>query len=134
MSTRTTVERQGDELVIKIPMQLKKRLGRKEIILPAGMDEEVVARPQEPLLMALARAFEWQEAIECGRYGGVGELAAALGVDRSYVRRILVLATLAPDLVEALVEGREASGLSLERLGRSIALAWEDQRERLNRA
>jgi hypothetical protein len=49
--------------------------------------------------------------IETGRFASVTALAQALGVDRSYVRRVLTLATLAPDIVEAIVRGREPSGL-----------------------
>lgn len=50
----------------------------------------------------------------------------ALGLDRSYVRRILVLATLAPDLAEAIAEGKEPTGPSPERLSHSLDLEWED--------
>ena len=50
------------------------------------------------------------------------------GLDRSYVRRILALASLAPDIVEAIVEGREPSGLSLARLVKEMPMGWEEQR------
>jgi hypothetical protein len=38
---------------------------------------------------------------------------------------------LAPDLVMAIIEGREPSGLSLERLVKGVPMGWEEQRERL---
>jgi hypothetical protein len=69
--------------------------------------------------------------IESGQYGSIAELAKALGADRCYVRRILGLACLAPDLVMAIIEGREPSGLSLERLVKGVPMGWEEQRERL---
>ncbi len=60
----------------------------------------------------------------------MSEIAEALGVDRSYVRRILTLAPLAPDIVEAIVRGEEPSGLSLEMLPKGVPMGWEEQRER----
>ncbi len=68
-----------------------------------------------------------------GRYASVTELAEALDVDRSYVGRIMRLALLAPDIVEAIVRGDESSGVSLERLVKGMPTVWAEQRERLAR-
>ena len=76
-------------------------------------------------------ALRWQEILDAGRYRSITEIAAALGLDRSYVGRILRLTLLAPDIVEAIVRGEEPSGLSLERLVRRIPAAWAEQREKL---
>ena len=85
---------------------------------------------QEPLVTALARAFQWQELLDDGRHASITELAEGLGVDRSYVGRILRLTTLAPDIVEAIVRGKEPSGLSLERLVKAMPMEWGEQRAR----
>ena len=132
MSERPTVERDGDQLVIRVPMKFKKRGGRKEIIVPEGLSgaQPRKSPAQEPLVTALARAFHWQELIDSERYSSVTELAEALGVDRSYVGRIMRLALLAPDIVEAIVRGEEASGLSLEGLTKVVPTLWDEQRER----
>jgi hypothetical protein len=53
-------------------------------------------------------------------------LAGELGVDNSYVARLLRLSLLAPDIVEAILDGREPSGLSLEKLYRA-PMEWERQ-------
>ncbi len=129
-----SVVREGASIIVRIPMQIKRRMGRKEIIVPEGLEDSatVPSIPQEPLVTALARAFHWQELIDTGRYTSVAALAEALGVDRCYVRRILNLACLAPDIVEAVVRGEEPSGLSLERLTKGFPLAWDEQRERLD--
>ena len=126
-----TVERDGDAVVVKIPMLLKKRAGRKEVIVPQGLQEKPRAAAQEPLVVALARAFHWQGLLDTGKYTTMTDLADALGVDRRYVGRILVLATLAPDIVEAIVAGTEPSGLSLEVLGKGVPLGWKEQRQLL---
>ncbi|HUT14103.1 MAG TPA: hypothetical protein VMY42_26680 [Thermoguttaceae bacterium] len=59
----------------------------------------------------------------------VTELAERLNVDRSYVSRILRLNLLAPDIVEAILAGREPSGLSLAKLTQTIPVLWHEQRE-----
>jgi len=129
MSRSPAVEHDGEGVVIRIPMQLKTRRGRKEIIVPEGLPgaRRSKAEAQEPLLTALARAFHWQEMIESGWFSGVTELAAALGLDRSYVGRILRLTMLAPAIVEMIVDGREPGGLSLERLVKGMPLVWAEQ-------
>ena len=83
------------------------------------------------MITALARAFHWQELIDSGKYSSISDLGEALGLDRSYVSRIMRLTLLAPDIVEAIVEGREPSGLSLERLVKEMPVAWAEQREEL---
>jgi hypothetical protein len=128
-----SVERDGSAVVVRIPMRIKRVAGRMEVIVPEGLEDSqpLKAAPQEPLVTALARAFHWQQLIDDGKYTSITELAAALGVDRCYVRRILTLTTLAPDLVQAIVEGRESSGLSLERLVKGFPFAWDAQRNAL---
>ena len=121
-----------ETLVILVPMKFKKRGGRREIIVPEGLSgsRPQKSRTQEPLVTALARAFHWQDLIDSGRYTSVTELAEALDVDRSYVGRIMRLALLAPDIVDAIVRGDEPSGLSLEGLVKGMPMVWEEQRER----
>jgi len=122
-----TVE--GDCLVIQVPLQIKRRRGRKEVIAPVGFgaDDRPPARTNESLATTIARAHRWREVLEAGRYATVRELAHELGMDHSYVARILRLTSLAPDIVEAIVHGTEPDGLSLEKLYRA-PMAWEEQR------
>jgi hypothetical protein len=130
-----TIHREGDLIIVTIPMTLKKRGGRKEIILPEGMVPEdspaYRARTQSPLVIALARAHRWKALIESGRFRGVDGLARAVKLDRSYVGRILRLSLLAPDIAQAILDGREPSGLSLERLTKALPDEWEEQRRAL---
>jgi hypothetical protein len=109
-----------------------RRGGRKEVITPGGGTQVVPARPRTnaSLALTLARAHRWRDLLEAGRYGSIRELALELGVDCSYVARLLRLTLLAPDLVEAILGGTEPSGLSLETLFRAPA-DWEEQREAL---
>ncbi len=83
---------------------------------------------QGAVVQALARAFSWLDAIESGAVSSVADLAKALDMDNSYVVRILKLTTLAPDIIEAILNGEEPSGLSLARLVRTFPLDWKRQR------
>ncbi len=83
--------------------------------------------------MALARAHRWRQLLEKGRFASIRELAAAVGVDNSYVARQLRLTLLAPDIVEAVLEGAEPSGLSLEKLY-AAPVGWDEQRHAVRMA
>lgn len=117
---------------VHIPMKLKRRGGRKEIIVPQSLQSVMPSRPvyQEALVVAFARAHRWKDMIESGKYGSITELASAIGVDRSYVARLLKFTLLAPDIVEAVIDGREPNGFSISKLISSIPDDWEEQRRR----
>ena len=110
--------------------------GRKEILLPDVIvpADSPASKPavQMPLVIAMARGFRWKAFLESGRFGSIGELAQAVKMDGSYVSRILRLTLLAPDVILAILQGEEPSGLSLEKL-KSFPLEWEEQRKALLR-
>jgi len=131
-AARPTLTMEGDCLVVQVPLQIKRRRGRKEVIAPVGFspDDPPPARTNESLAMTIARAHRWRDVLETGRYATIRELAHDLGMDHSYVARLLRLTLLAPDIVEAIIEGTEPDGLSLEKLYRAPA-EWEEQRRGL---
>ena len=114
---------------IRVPMVLKRRGGRKEIVVSHGLRRRrgPASRPHGALVLAVVRGHKWKEMLESGRYASIDALAARMGVDSSYVGRHLNLALLAPDIVEAIIAGRELDGLSLERL-HQLPLGWDEQR------
>jgi len=120
---------EGDHLVVRIPLTFKRRGGRKEIITTGCQTSEPPrpCRTNKPLVVAIARAHRWKELVESGRYATVAEMAAAMGMDVSYVARILRLSLLAPDIAESIMRGDEPSGLSLARL-LDIPPYWPEQR------
>ena len=69
----------------------------------------------------MAKAYRWQEQLESGQYASLEELAAADGVDRTYVSRILRLTSLSPEIVEAILNGNEPKGISLAKLHKEAA-------------
>jgi hypothetical protein len=65
------------------------------------------------LVKALARAFRWRRMIETGRHATVAELAAAEKINSSYVSRVLRMTLLAPEIIEAILAGRQPEGLTM---------------------
>jgi hypothetical protein len=126
----------GDTLTVFIPMTWKRRGGRRVIIAPDGSDAwaPAKAKPDETLIRALARAHRWNRMLEQGRYGSVGELAAAEKINRAYVSRLLDLTLLAPDIQEAILGGRQAKGIQLDELMGAVPGAWEEQRRAVTMA
>jgi hypothetical protein len=120
----------GDTLVVCIPMRLQRRGGRKRIVAPDGSELAPATKPQPDgtLLKALARAWRWQRMLDEGVYTSVSEIGHAENISKSYVSRILRLALLAPDIVEAILAGKTDQALMLEKLERPLSPSWEEQR------
>ena len=117
-------------LVVRIPMRLGRQRGRKRILAPDGSELTPATKPQPDgvLVKALARAWRWQKLLDKGVYDSVTEIAEAEKISKSYVSRILRLALLAPDLVEAILGGWADQRVMLERLERPLPAGWEEQR------
>jgi hypothetical protein len=77
---------------------------------------------------ALARAHRWQRMLDGGRHASINELAAADRIDRGYLGRVLRLTLLAPDIVEAILDGRQPADLVLPDLLEPFPADWERQR------
>src|ERR687898_2596265 len=117
-----------DTLTIRIPMRLQRRGGRKLIMTPEGVAPPA-RKPSrdETLVKALVRAHRWRGRIESGRAKSITDLAEQEGVTDAYVCRLLPLTCLAPDVVEAILDGRQPRGLRLAEMLRNGLLVWEDQ-------
>ena len=121
-------------LLIHVPMLMRKRFGRKLIIAPEGLDGSSTGdhpASQERLVAILARAHAWARLPDEGKYGSTKQLADKLGKDPSYVARVLRLATLAPDITQAILDGREPDGLSYMKLIKVLSFDWDEQRKAL---
>lgn len=118
----------GSDTIITIPMQFKRRGGRKEIVLPEDAPTEQPST-NKALLLTLARALRWSDLLEQGRFPSVRALAAAVGLERSYVARLLNITLLAPDIAKAAVAGDEPSGLSVAKLRARLPARWDEQPE-----
>jgi hypothetical protein len=117
-------------------MRFRRRGGRKRIVAPEGSELAPNSKPQPDgtLLKALARAWRWQRMLDEGLYTSVSEIGDAENISKSYVSRILRLALLAPDIIEAIFAGRVDQSLMLEQLERPLPLSWVAQRSAIQRA
>ena len=116
-------------LTVRVPMKIRRRPGRKTVVTPVvdGLPAHTTTRADPALLKALARAFRYQRMLDDGRYASISEMAAAEKLDRGYLGRLLQLTLLAPDIVEAIVEGRQAEGVTLPRLLEPFSVHWAEQ-------
>ena len=118
-----------ETLTIRIPIRLQRRGGRKLIMTPAGVAPARKPSRDETLIKALVRAHRWRRRIESAQATSITDLAEQEGVTDAYVCRLLPLAWLAPDIVEAILDGRQPKGLRLAEMLGNGPLAWYAQRK-----
>lgn len=115
-------------MTVRVPLAIRHRPGRKTVVTPAlpGGVPVTATRADPALVKALARAFRYQRLLDEGRYSSITEMAAAEKLERGYLGTLLRLTLLAPQIVEALLDGRE-QGLSLPRLLEPLPTCWTEQ-------
>jgi len=88
------------------------------------------SNPDAALIKAVVRGHQWLEMLKNHAAQSISALAKEQGVPRSYVGSIIPFALLAPDIIEAILDGRQPIGLTLERLfGASpLPISWSQQR------
>jgi hypothetical protein len=130
MTTTATLSRDGRTLTVRVPMTFRQRGGRKLVISPDGAAAWPVPRPRidNAMVKALARAFRWRKLLETGVHATIDDLAVAEKITPSYASRILRLTLLAPDIVEAILDGRQTEELNLAKAIKLCALSWLEQR------
>ncbi len=132
MSRAAPPTKDGRTVTVRVSFALRKHGGRKLVVSPEGAN---YARSQDrvdsAMAKALARAHRWKRLIESGQYASVADLAGAERINDSYLCRILRLTLLAPDIVEAILDGRQVVTLQLDTLLKPFAPEWHRQREYL---
>ena len=125
-------------VTVSVPLTIRRRGGRKQIIGPDGAVARqgdnatgfVPLRGDPALVKALARGFRWLRMLEEGRYASISEMAAAEKIERGYLGSLLRLTLLAPEIVEAILDGRQPAGVTLPRLLEGVPVAWGTTCER----
>lgn len=128
--TKAAIDDAGGSLTVTVPMTFRKRGGRKLVISPTGADAWAPprARVDNAMVKALARAHRWQKMLDAGRYQTVRDLAAAENINPSYVARVLRLTLLAPEIVEAILDGQhDPERVTLDRLMKPFSVVWLEQ-------
>jgi hypothetical protein len=125
-------------VTVVVPLKIRQWGGRKAIIAPDGApltpdqtrNGAIPTRGDLALVKALARAHRWRRMLEAGERGNVRELAKAEKVNETYISRALRLTLLAPEMVEAILDGRQPEGMTLPGLMAGVVADWIDQRGR----
>ena len=125
--TRATVSADGETITVHIPLTFRKRGGRKRVVTPDGAEWAPRRRIDNAMVKALARAFRWRKMLDECVYATIEDLARAKGVASSYASRILRLTLLSPEIVEAILDGRQRVALQLNDLLDGFPLEWVGQ-------
>jgi len=127
------IQSSDGRLTLSVPIQFKRRAGRKQVTLPNG--EPGLPRPWDTavtsLQLALARGHKWLAILESGEVSTMTEIAKREGIDNSYVSRMVNLTTLAPDIIDAILLNELPDHLTLFDLAVDPPALWEDQRARI---
>jgi len=117
----------NDTIRVVIPLKLRKKNGRPQILPPADYKPSE-DRTQDPhILRAIGRAWAWRRRMEAGEFSTVNELAAAVALAERHVNRQLRVAFLAPEVIKRLTCGRESSGVTLYELCSLPTTTWNAQ-------
>ncbi len=116
-------------ITVPVPFTIRKRGGRKLVITPDGVATAPAprARVNSALLKALARGFRWRKLLETGDYATIEEIAGSENINPSYVSRVLRMTLLAPEIVEAILSGRQPEGLTMARAMQPFSWEWQRQ-------
>ena len=114
------------------PVAFRRRGVEMRLVLPGVATQNDSSRCDPTLIKAIARGRAWFEELATGRARSLQELAERDGITRRYVRRLVDLAFLSPELVEAILHGRQPVELTATRLTElDLPLDWTDQRSLL---
>ena len=94
-----------------------------------GTDPFATAKPNARLIKLLLRARRFNATLAAGEGVPFAALAQREGVSRSYFTRLVRLSYLAPDITQAILDGRQPRDLTPEKLleHSRLPLAWHDQ-------
>lgn len=118
-----------ETVTLHVPFRVVKRGGRKEMQMPEGATQP--RRTDNTLVKALARAFRWKRMLESGEFASISELAEREGIAFTYMARLMRLSLLAPEIVDAIMDGRQPESVTLANLMDPFPLDWDAQRMQL---
>ena len=125
----TRVRSIPDTVTLHVPFRIVKRGGRKQMQLPEGAAP--ARRTDSTLVKALARAFRWKRMLDSGEFLSISELAEREGISPSYMTRVVCLTLLAPDIVEAILDGKQGAEVTLARVLEPMPVEWSEQQSSL---
>ena len=125
----------GTQRVTMVPLTIRRKQNRKLLTPPSGSSANVMSGGMDiPMIKTLGKAFYWQRLLDEGKYATATELARAFKLEPGWVAEVLRMAHLAPDIIEAILDGSQPRHLNLQTIrGRHEPLPrdWEEQKKML---
>ncbi len=138
MGTPTGQPRQFETMgrsVTFVPLMIKHRHRTKLIVPPVGASAVTPTSSFDlSLIRTLGKAFYWQRMIDTGEVANASELARSLKLEVGWVCEVLRMTRLSPDIIRAILDGRQPRHLNLHAVrGRQgeVPLDWAEQRRLL---
>jgi site-specific DNA recombinase len=115
--------------ILSVPVQRRRR-GREIRMLIDGTDPFATAKPDARLVKLLIRARRFNATLLDSDGVPFAALAQREGVSPSYFTRLVRLSYLAPEITEAILDGRQPRDLNADKLlaHSRLPLAWHEQR------
>lgn len=132
--SETRVEKPGsknsESISLKIPVQLKRCGIESKLVITHGDQPKAHPESVKALQIALIKALRWNQALLTDEALTLAALAERDNTDAGYINYLLILAYLAPDIMEAIASGNVPAHFSLEHLKQGFPLDWNEQRQR----
>ena len=119
----------GQPIVLTIAMKLKRCGGEMRLIIPGWAAIDPRRQPVSSLVKAVSRASDWVRRMEGGECKHQRDLAKATKLEPRYINSILRVAFLAPEIVEAIIDGRQPPSLTLGSLTGVLPVSWQQQKK-----
>lgn len=118
-----------DLICLTIEAKLKRSGGEVHLVIPPNSSEVSSHQPNPSLMKAVARARGWYERVLEVKSSDQRSLTLHAGMTERYIGKVFGCAFLAPDIVEAILEGRQPRDLTFKNLCSNIPLSWIEQRK-----
>jgi hypothetical protein len=123
----------GKQRVTMVPLTIRRKQNRKVMTPPPG-ERSVLGAGGEDISMirTLGKAFYWQKLLDQGQFATIRDLAVSMKLEQGWVAEVLRMTMLAPDIIEAILDGQQPRHLNLHTLrGRQDPLPrdWQEQRK-----
>jgi site-specific DNA recombinase len=122
----------GQPVVLRTAMKLKRCGGEMRLIIPGWAAIDQQRQPAPSLIKAVSRASDWVRRMEGGEFKHQRDLAKATKLEPRYINAILRVAFLAPEIVEAIIDGRQPPNLTLDSLTGVLPVSWQQQKKQIS--
>jgi len=116
---------------IRLPATVKRCGIETKLIVASTASSSAHQRSLRAMRKALATGLSWNAALLCGEVTSMRHLARRESATHRHVAAMLQIASLAPDIIQAIIKGRVPPTLTLQRLKEPFPLDWQEQRQTL---